>query len=79
MNCVFHESHVVDDNGELHLEKLADGIELLGPEIEAIFLSMGKRCLRPAGDSQCERAFWYQKCWKNADPKVCLNCFLELT
>lgn len=70
MNCVFHEARVVDDDGELHLEKLADGLELLGPEIEAIMLPMGKKCLRPQGDTQCERAFWYHKCWKTADPKV---------
>lgn len=70
MNCVFHEGHVVDDAGELHLEKLAEGVEMLGPEVEAIALAMGKKCLKPVGDTQCERAFWYHKCWKTADPKV---------
>ncbi|XP_037046432.1 pheromone-binding protein-related protein 6-like [Bradysia coprophila] len=69
MNCVFHEGHVVDDNGELHLEKLAEGVEMLGPEVEAIALAMGKKCLKPEGETQCDRAFWYHKCWKTADPK----------
>ncbi|XP_037028893.1 general odorant-binding protein 83a-like [Bradysia coprophila] len=69
MNCVFHEAHVVDDDGELHLEKLVEGIELFGEEIEKIFLNMGKRCMKTQGATQCERAFWYHKCWKTADPK----------
>lgn len=31
---------------------------------------MGKRCLYPIGDNLCEKAFWLNKCWKEADPKV---------
>lgn len=73
MNCVFHEGHVVDENGELHLERLAEGIEMLGPEVEAIALGMGKKCLKPEGETQCDRAFWYHKCWKTADPKVLIE------
>lgn len=70
MNCVFHEAYVIDDAGELHLEKLIESIELFGDEIEKVFLHMGKRCMRTQGDTQCERAFWYHKCWKTSDPKV---------
>lgn len=70
MSCSFHEAQIVDEAGELHLEKMIEGVEMLGPEVEKIFLEMGKRCLRTQGESQCDRAFWYNKCWKQSDPKV---------
>lgn len=70
MNCIFHEAKVVDDKGELHLEKLAAGIESLGPEVNEIAMAMGKKCLVAQGDTLCEKAFWFHKCWKQADPKV---------
>lgn len=70
MDCLFKEGKVVDDNGEVHLEKLATHIEKLDDEMQLIAIHMGKKCLRPQGDNQCERAFWYHKCWKSADPKV---------
>lgn len=70
MNCLFHEAKVVDENGELHLERLAEGIEMLKPEIQEIAIGMGKKCLVAKGDNLCEKAFWYHKCWKTADPKV---------
>lgn len=70
MNCIFHEARLVDDNGELHLEKLAAGIERLGPEVNEIALNMAKKCLKPEGANLCEKAFWYHRCWKQADPKV---------
>ncbi|XP_063709574.1 general odorant-binding protein 83a-like isoform X2 [Culicoides brevitarsis] len=66
MNCVFHEAKVVDDNGDVHLEKLHD---MLPDSMADIALHMGKRCLYPKGDTLCERAFWLHKCWKTADPK----------
>ncbi|KAJ6642869.1 General odorant-binding protein 83a [Pseudolycoriella hygida] len=69
MNCLFHEAKVVDENGELHLERLAEGLDMLKPEIQEIALGMGKKCMKPIGDNLCEKAFWYHKCWKNADPK----------
>lgn len=61
MDCLFKESRVVDDNGELHLEKLVTHIEKLDEEIQMIAINMGKKCLKPKGDTQCERAFWYHK------------------
>lgn len=71
MNCMFHEMEVVDDSGRIHLEKVQDAFGY-DEEMHLILLNMGKRCLYPKGDSLCERAFWLNKCWKNADPKVCL-------
>lgn len=70
MNCLFHEAKVVDENGELHLERLAEGLDMLKPEIQEIALGMGKKCMKAVGDTLCEKAFWYHKCWKTADPKV---------
>lgn len=70
MNCVFHEAKVVDDNGDLHLEKLLEHVERLGPEVNEIAMGMGRKCIKPQGDNLCERAFWYHKCWKTQDPKV---------
>lgn len=69
MNCIFHEAKVVDDNGEVHLEKIQTHVEKLDKEIQEIVINMGRKCLKPQGDTQCERAFWYHKCWKSADPK----------
>ncbi|XP_055602366.1 general odorant-binding protein 83a-like [Uranotaenia lowii] len=66
MNCIFHEAKVVDDQGEVHLEKLHDS---LPDSMHDLALHMGKRCLYPEGENQCERAFWLHKCWKTADPK----------
>lgn len=73
MNCLFHEAKVVDEKGELHLERLAEGLDMLKPEIQEIALGMGKKCLIAEGSNLCEKAFWYHKCWKNADPKVSLH------
>lgn len=70
MSCVFHEADVVDDKGDLHLEKIQTHIEKLDQEIQDIAYQMGKKCLRPVGDNVCERAFWYHKCWKTASPEV---------
>lgn len=69
MSCVFHQAKVVDDEGHLHLEKLAVGIEQFDAEVQQIALAMGKKCLTPEGNTPCETAFWYHKCWKTADPK----------
>lgn len=67
MNCIFHEARVVDENGEVHLEMLHD---MLPDSMADIALHMGKKCLYPKGETQCDRAFWLHKCWKTADPKV---------
>ncbi|XP_055696594.1 general odorant-binding protein 83a-like [Lutzomyia longipalpis] len=66
MNCVFHEAEVVNDNGEVHLEKLHDK---LPASMHDIALHMGKRCLYPEGETLCDKAFWLNKCWKTSDPK----------
>lgn len=79
MSCVFHEAKVVDDEGHLHLEKLSAGIETLDEETQSIALQMGKKCLTPVGDTHCETAFWYHKCWKTADPKVYVFYLLSNT
>lgn len=72
MSCIFHEAKMVDDDGHLHLEKLADGLDSLAldKELHEIALNMGKKCMKPEGNTNCETAFWYHKCWKSVDPKV---------
>lgn len=57
----------MDEDGNVHLEKLHD---MLPESMHDIAMHMGKKCLYPQGDTQCERAFWLHKCWKTADPKV---------
>lgn len=68
MHCVFVEGHLVDENGELHLEKLQTHIDQLDEEIRNIAVRMGRKCLYAQGDDLCEKAFWYHKCWKSSDP-----------
>lgn len=72
MNCLFHEMEVVDDRGHVHLEKVQDAYGD-NEEMHLILLNMGKRCLYPKGDTLCDKAFWLNRCWKRADPKVCSN------
>lgn len=67
MNCLFHEARVVGDDGEVHIDKLHD---YLPDSMSDIALNMGKKCLYPKGETQCDRAFWLHSCWKKADPKV---------
>lgn len=69
MNCLFHEMGVIDDKQRIHLEMVQDAYGD-NEEMHTILLNMGKRCLYPKGDTMCEKAFWLNKCWKNADPKV---------
>nr|AKB92821.1 odorant binding protein 2b [Zeugodacus tau] len=65
MYCVFEETDVLHEDGEVHLEKILDSL----PEsMHVIALHMGKKCLYPKGDNKCERAFWLHRCWKEADP-----------
>ncbi|XP_032597537.1 general odorant-binding protein 83a [Drosophila grimshawi] len=65
MYCVFDETDVLHEDGEVHLEKLLDRLD----SMHDIAINMGKRCLYPKGDTKCERAFWLHRCWKQADPK----------
>lgn len=67
MYCVFDETDVLHEDGEVHLEKLLDRMP---DSMHDIAVNMGKRCLYPKGDTKCERAFWLHRCWKQADPKV---------
>lgn len=67
MGCLFVKAGVSDGNGDLHLGKV---LELIPKEFEDIALKMGSRCLKPKGKTPCERAFWFNKCWKLADPVV---------
>lgn len=77
MSCVFQEAKVVDADGHLHLELLSTHIDKLDAEVQDIALNIGKKCLTPVGNTHCETAFWYNKCWKTADPKVINHfCFL---
>lgn len=69
MNCLFHEMEVVHDNGNVNLEKVQDAYGN-DDEMHVILLHMMKRCLYPKGDNLCEKAYWLNKCWKNADPTV---------
>lgn len=70
MQCIFVEAKAVDENGEVHLEKLQTHIDSLDEEIRNIAIHMGKKCLYPQGETLCDKAFWFHKCWKTADPKV---------
>lgn len=70
MYCLFKEGGAIDDNGEIHLEKLSDHIERFDEETQMILFNMGRRCLKPKGDNLCEKAFWFHRCWKTADPRV---------
>lgn len=67
MNCFFHEIEVVDENGDVHLEKLYATIPL---SLRDKFFDMSKGCIHPEGDSLCHKAWWFHQCWKKADPKV---------
>lgn len=71
MFCIFEEAGVwMADKQELHLEKLSLHLEEYDDEIQEIAFHMGRRCLKPQGEDNCEKAFWYHKCWKTYDPKV---------
>ncbi|XP_035772568.1 general odorant-binding protein 83a-like [Anopheles albimanus] len=65
MECMFRVSNLTDAKGEVHLGKLLDTIK---PEYEDLALRMGAKCMKAKGKDLCERAFWYHKCWKTADP-----------
>lgn len=85
MYCVFEVTELINDKGDLFIMRLADHIESnYDDEVQNIAFQMGRKCLRAEGDNNCEKAFWYHKCWKSKDPivsfflKICtiLKCFL---
>lgn len=63
----------VDEHGEVHLEKMQAHIENLDRATQNILINIGKRCIYPEGDTLCEKAFWFHKCWKSVDPYVSLS------
>lgn len=67
MHCIFVQAEVYHDNGSLNLPLL---YEKLPASMKYVGLKMGSQCLVPVGDTACERAFWYNKCWKSKDPVV---------
>lgn len=77
--CLFVESKSVDEHGEVHLELLQSHyIDNLDREIQNIFLSIGKKCIYPEGETLCDRAWWYHNCWKKTDHKVSFGYYFEL-
>ncbi|KAH8344076.1 hypothetical protein KR084_004070 [Drosophila pseudotakahashii] len=66
MNCLFHEFEVVDDNGDVHMEKLFNAIP--GEKLRNILMEASKGCTHPEGDTLCHKAWWFHQCWKKADP-----------
>lgn len=70
MSCIFVESHVVDENEEVDLQKMLSHIENLDKEDQKILLKVGTKCMKPTGDTKCHRAFSYHQCWKKGDSKV---------
>ncbi|XP_031628634.1 pheromone-binding protein-related protein 6-like isoform X2 [Contarinia nasturtii] len=69
MYCVFEVLELINDQGQLFIMKLADHIESnYDEEVQNIAFQMGRKCLRPEGENNCEKAFWYHKCWKTRDP-----------
>lgn len=77
MLCLFEKAGFLNDAGDLHIQRLIEHIEdNYSDEVQDIAMNMGKRCLRTQGDNQCERAFWFHKCWKTSDPRVKLFTYL---
>lgn len=73
MYCVFEVLELINDKGDLFVMRLADHIESnYDDEVQSIAFNMGRKCLRPEGDNNCEKAFWYHKCWKSKDAVVCI-------
>lgn len=67
---MFEESETINAKGEVHLEKIMSHVEKMEKDVQDILINMGKRCLKPQGETKCDRAFWFHKCWKTADPTV---------
>ncbi|KAH8326610.1 hypothetical protein KR067_010954 [Drosophila pandora] len=66
MNCLFHEFDVVDENGDVHMEKLLNAIP--GEKLRNMMINASKDCIHPEGDTLCHKAWWFHQCWKKADP-----------
>lgn len=70
MDCLFEEAKLIDENGEVHLEKIHTHVQRLDDELREIAMNVLKQCTKPEGSDRCEKAFWFHKCWKQTDPKV---------
>lgn len=79
MNCIFNEAKVVDDNGDVHFEKIETHVEKLDEEIRDIAKNFLANCKNIQGSDPCERAFSVHKCWKLHDPKVSTDLLNLLT
>lgn len=77
MFCTFEYLGLISKRGELFVMRLADHIESnYDAEVKDITNQMGRKCLYPPeNESNCEKAFYYHKCWKQQDPKVCFPSF----
>lgn len=73
MYCVFETLDLMNAKGELFLLRLAEHFDFTDDEeIQSIAYQMGRKCLHPPeNDNNCEKAFYYHKCWKSRDPVVC--------
>ncbi|XP_023299237.2 pheromone-binding protein-related protein 6-like [Lucilia cuprina] len=67
MNCLFHEVNVVDDNGEVHYEKMK---RLIPDDLNKFIQHIIDACEShvPKGATQCERAWSWHVCFKETDP-----------
>lgn len=74
MFCVFEVLDLISSKGDLFVMRLADHVESnYDEEIQNIVYQMGRKCLRPPdNENNCEKAFYYHKCWKSTDPVVSL-------
>ncbi|KAM7364711.1 pheromone-binding protein-related protein 6-like [Cochliomyia hominivorax] len=67
MNCLFHEVNVVDDDGEVHYEKLK---RLVPADLNEFVSHIMDTCEKhiPKGATQCDRAWSLHVCFKETDP-----------
>lgn len=63
---------LISSKGDLFVMRLADHIDSnYDEEVRNIAYQMGKKCIHPPeNESNCEKAFYYHKCWKTTDPVV---------
>lgn len=76
MRCLFEDTKTIDENGEVHIERIHTHIDQLDEEIQHIARDLVNKCdSKPEGGDDCEKAFSYHKCWRLEDPKVdsCLD------
>lgn len=69
MRCLFQEANVIDDNGEVHYEKI---IRLIPDHVMDYVQHIIDNCVAhvPEGETKCDRAWSLNVCWKTTDPVV---------